>query len=147
MAICNGIINPSMIYVGQQLVICGATLTPVETAPAGIELIHIVQAGENLYRLAIRYGVTVQGLALRNGIINPNLIYVGQRLVIPAAGASPTLPEPVEGELAHIVLPGENLYRIALEYGLSYKTVASYNGIAWPYTIFSGQVIRIPPGN
>lgn len=46
--------------------------------------IHIVQPGETLYRIARYYGTTVQAIAALNGIFNPNLIYVGQRLVIPA---------------------------------------------------------------
>lgn len=45
--------------------------------------IHVVQRGETMYRIARYYGTTVQAIAAANGIVNPNLIYVGQRLVIP----------------------------------------------------------------
>lgn len=44
---------------------------------------YTVCRGDNLYRLAIRFGTTVQALAAANGILNPNLIYVGQVLIIP----------------------------------------------------------------
>jgi uncharacterized protein YraI len=44
---------------------------------------HTVQAGENLFRIAQRYGVSVPALAAANNIYNYNLIYVGQVLVIP----------------------------------------------------------------
>jgi LysM repeat protein len=48
-----------------------------------------VQAGENLFRLALRYGVTVDDLKAANGLTS-DLIDVGQVLVIPV-GARPTL--------------------------------------------------------
>lgn len=45
--------------------------------------VHVVQRGENLFRIALRYGHTVSVLSAANGITNPNLIYAGQVLVIP----------------------------------------------------------------
>ena len=44
---------------------------------------HVVQHGENLFRISLLYGTTVQAIAAANNIFNPNLIYVGQRLIIP----------------------------------------------------------------
>ena len=53
-------------------------------APGSV--IHIVQWGENLTRIAQRYGTSIQAIVQVNGLVNPNRIYVGQRLVIPTAG-------------------------------------------------------------
>ncbi len=50
---------------------------------SGYQRTHTVQAGENLFRIALRYGVSVQALAAANNIYNYNLIYTGQVLVIP----------------------------------------------------------------
>ncbi len=44
---------------------------------------HVVAPGENLFRIALRYGVTLDALMRANGIVNPNLIFVGQVLRIP----------------------------------------------------------------
>jgi LysM repeat protein len=44
---------------------------------------YTVQPGDNLSRVAARYGVAVDQLLQVNGIQNPNFIYVGQQLVIP----------------------------------------------------------------
>ncbi len=44
---------------------------------------HIVQPGDTLYRLALQYGTTVYAIAQANNIANINLIYVGQKLVVP----------------------------------------------------------------
>lgn len=52
------------------------------TSPSG-ETIHIVQPGDNLFRIGLRYGFTAQELATYNGIPNVNIIYVGQEIRIP----------------------------------------------------------------
>jgi LysM repeat protein len=55
----------------------------------GGNVIHVVQRGENLFRISLRYGVTMASIAALNGIANFNLIYAGQRLVIPTRGNTP----------------------------------------------------------
>ena len=56
---------------------------------------HVVARGENLYRISLRYGVSVQALMWANGLRNPNAVYAGQRLVIPnRVGANPPAPTP-----------------------------------------------------
>ena len=55
---------------------------------------HCIKKGETLNQLAFLYGVSVQAIAAANGIVNPNLIYAGQCLTIPAPGPAAT---PVAG--------------------------------------------------
>jgi LysM repeat protein len=45
---------------------------------------YIVQPGDSLLDIAMRYGVTLNDLQLANGIANPNNLYAGQTLQIPA---------------------------------------------------------------
>jgi LysM repeat protein len=49
-----------------------------------------VQPGDQLGRIAARYGVTVAAIQKANDIADPNLIRVGQRLVIPLPQPSPS---------------------------------------------------------
>ncbi|MBU1129779.1 LysM peptidoglycan-binding domain-containing protein [Patescibacteria group bacterium] len=56
--------------------------TPPSPPPAPVTKIHIVQRGENLYRISLCYGVTVEAIQVANGIVGTN-IYVGQQLMIP----------------------------------------------------------------
>lgn len=79
-ALQNNIVNPSLIFVGQQLTICPQGVTP--PPPAGCTP-YTVQAGDTLYSIAIRFGSTVQAITQANNITNPNLIFVGQKLCIP----------------------------------------------------------------
>ena len=44
---------------------------------------YVVQKGDSLSSIAARFGVTVQALMAANGLANPNLVNVGQVLVIP----------------------------------------------------------------
>jgi len=111
-------------------------------APSG-QVTHVVQRGENLFRIALRYGTSVEAIASANGIANPALIYVGQRLTISTQGAQP--PAPSSGATTYVVQRGDNLFRIALRYNMSYLYLAQYNGIANPSNIYAGQVLRIPP--
>ncbi|WP_167758903.1 polysaccharide deacetylase family protein [Thermaerobacter sp. FW80] len=58
--------------------------------------VHVVQRGETLYRIARRYGVSVQELARLNGLDDPARIRAGQRLRIPA-GAPGAGGDPADG--------------------------------------------------
>ena len=107
---------------------------------------HVVQPGENLFRIALNHGVTLESLAQANGITNPAFIGVGQVLIIPGGGTpvTPPQPQPGHGETIYVVQPGENLFRIALKYNLDYFYLAQYNNIANPAAIYAGQQLRIP---
>lgn len=125
---------------GVALVLVLALATP---ALAQRLTVHVVQPGENLYRIALRYGVSVSALAAANGIIDPHRIYVGQRLIIPDSGSAPaSLSTSASG--THVVQRGENLYRIALRYRVSLRALAAANGIVDLNRIYVGQVLRIP---
>jgi putative chitinase len=113
------------------------------TPPSTGEVTYVVQRGDTLYSIARRYGSTVEAIAAANGIANPSRIRVGQTLKIPTSGSPPS-PSPAGGT-TYVVQPGDNLFRIALRYGVSYAYLARYNGIADPSRIYVGQVIRIPP--
>jgi LysM repeat protein len=115
---------------------------------------HVVQPKETLYCIGRAYGVDPYAIARRNGILNPNLIHVGQRLAIPDAPHSlppgRVCPRQFDGVTPphcrwyHTVAPGENMYRISLRYGVSMWTIAEANYILNLHTIRAGQVLCIP---
>lgn len=79
-AAANGITDPDTIYAGQILIIPGegADNTPPQNGT------HVVQVGENLYRIGLLYGLPWTVIADANGISDPTSVYVGQTLIIPA---------------------------------------------------------------
>ena len=104
-----------------------------------------MQRGENLFRIALRYGTTFQTLAAANDIVNTNHIYVGQRLVIPGSSSTPPPPPPASGS-TYVVRRGDTLSSIALRFGVSAWSIAQLNSISNPSLIYVGQVLRIPDG-
>ena len=73
LAAINGISNPDIIHVGQEIHIDG-------TAPAASAEYYTIQSGDTLSSIATRYGTTWQWLAEVNGISEPNLIYPGNTI-------------------------------------------------------------------
>jgi LysM repeat protein len=54
--------------------------------PPAEEQVHIVQAGDNLYRIGLRYGFTIQELVTYNNLANPDRLEIGQQIRIPPEG-------------------------------------------------------------
>lgn len=102
--------------------------------------VHVVQRGENLYRIGLRYGVTINELARFNGIINPSNISVGQRILIPLEPAAEVIPPQT-----HIVGAGESLNAIASFYGVEEQLLIELNNLDNPNALFIGQVLTITP--
>ncbi|MFP4395361.1 MAG: LysM peptidoglycan-binding domain-containing protein [Anaerolineales bacterium] len=102
---------------------------------------HIVQAGETLYSLSRRYGVSVQRLSEANGLPVNTWLYVGQRLTIP--GLAPG-PAPPAEDNAYIVRPGDTLISIAARNNISASALASANGLSLTSWVYVGQRLTIP---
>jgi LysM repeat protein len=118
---------------------------------------YTIQRGDTLYSIALRFGVSVQAIAAANNIINPNLIYAGQVIVIPDGSPdggdtspppAPPAPVPPPSSGTYVVKPGDTLFRIAVLHGVTMAALVQANGIANPNIIYAGQVLSIPgPGN
>lgn len=104
---------------------------------------HTVSAGETLTRIAIQYGVTVDGIMAANGLNDATSIYAGQVLNLPAPGQR-ARPSPAVSAVTHLVAAGQTLSQIAARYGVTLQTLALANGIANTGQIFVGQVLTIP---
>lgn len=103
---------------------------------SGDSQLYTVQSGDTLSGIASRYGVAVDSIVAANGIQNPNLIYVGQRLSIPIGGTAST-------KHVYTVQSGDTLSGIAAKFGTTYQAIAAANGILDPDRIYAGQVITI----
>lgn len=66
------------------------TFTP---APTPTPVIHIVQPGETLFDIASHYNISLDALQAANGVLTPETLQIGQRLIIPIGlGGSQTAP-------------------------------------------------------
>ena len=57
-------------------------------APTPVHQVYVVKKGDSVYKIAKRYGTTMEAIILANNLSNPNLIYPGQILLIPTAVSS-----------------------------------------------------------
>jgi LysM repeat protein len=88
---------------------------PTEVAaPEQGALLHTVQTGENIFRISLRYGVSIEDIMIANGLTDSGLITDGQTLIIPTSESmtAPTAPiadAPVAGTQTPQVTPTPTL--------------------------------------
>lgn len=79
-ALANNMNDTNLLRVGQQLIIPGVS---ARDAAASLGTIHVVQSGESMLGIAIRYGVTVEEILAANDLVDADSIFEGQELIIP----------------------------------------------------------------
>ncbi|MCR4426953.1 MAG: LysM domain-containing protein [Firmicutes bacterium] len=157
-------VDPRNLQVGQVICIPGvAPPTPVPPMPPVCPggTIYIVQPGDTLYRIALRFGITVDALLLANPGIDPLRLMVGQAICVPltpvpvppracALLLRPTLPTaPGAGGVAwirtdatgqtQVLVAGTNLPSPAGLGAPSYTAL-----LAWERTTFEIPMVQIP---
>lgn len=97
---------------------------------------YTVVAGDTLRTIAERSGSTVEALAFLNMLANPDLIWEGQKLLIPP----PPVPEKI-----HTVVPLDTLSQIAVDNGTNWPDLWADNRdvVENPHLIYPGEQIRI----
>ena len=91
---------------------------------------YTVKAGDSLWNIANKYGITVDELKNLNGLTS-NILSIGQVLKVPSGGNTYT------------VKSGDSLWSIANRYGTSVDTLKSLNGLT-SNTLMIGQVLNLP---
>ncbi|MBR5731391.1 MAG: LysM peptidoglycan-binding domain-containing protein [Firmicutes bacterium] len=112
------------------------------------EVIYKVERGDNLTKIAKAYNTTVADLVKWNGIKNPNLIFVGQEIKIQvpdaAASVAPAPAAPAVPTQIYKIAPGDNLTKIAKQFGTTVDELVKLNNIANPNLIFAGADLKVP---
>jgi LysM repeat protein len=151
----NGLKNPDLIRIGQELTVPGAgsggqqgsNSGETGTAPGGptvgADAYHIVQKGETVDSIAGKYsGVSAADLRTANGIVN-NTIYAGTRLYLKRPGF---VASGSTGAASYTVKSGDRVGDIAFAHSTSISTLVSMNNLSNPNVIRSGQILKVPTG-
>ena len=109
-----------------------------EEVPVGNYTEYVVKSGDTLYSIAQRYGFTIQDLINYNNLDN-TILSIGQVIRIPAV--SPDLEQ--TNYITYTVKPGDNLYSIGRQYGVSAQELMNYNNLS-SNVLSIGQTIKIP---
>ncbi len=112
------------------------------------DTVHIVAHGENLSTIANRYGLNLQELSAYNGIVDPNLVFVGQQISVPGNGTAPQSLAPATGALPgaagyYTVAGGDTLSEVAKRHGMSTGDLLRLNGLGNANFIWVGQKLRV----
>jgi peptidoglycan endopeptidase LytF len=106
---------------------------------------HIVRRGENIYKIAKRYGYSYKQLARWNGLKYPYRLKAGRRLRVAPLSRIRNTKKTQTGKTSYIVKRGDSLSKIAQRFGYSYKQLARWNGLKYPYTLNAGRRLRVAP--
>jgi murein DD-endopeptidase MepM/ murein hydrolase activator NlpD len=145
----NSLASPNAIYPGLILRIPVPTALGMSEGEASADtenagsLTYVVQRGDTLAGIALRYEVTVDGLVSANGLSSPNQIYQGQVLNIPDSGGA-ARENPAQTGVAHIVQLGETLAQIAARYGVTVHALAVANNLDESVAVYPGLALSIP---
>lgn len=116
-------------------------MTPVSAQTPVGNPIYIVQAGDTLTLIALRFGITVEQLLAVNSLVNPNALAIGSRLTIPGL-------EGVSGVLVPKAIPiGETLRTLLIKNQLSRATLLKLNKYTSPEELFAGANLILPETN
>jgi LysM repeat protein len=110
---------------------------------------YIVQQGDVLSRIAADCGTTTQTLIDMNNLSNPDVLYVGQEIRVPAgskksSSSSRSAPTVQKGG-EYVIQSGDTLSGIAVAAGVSVADLRSLNNVE-DDKIFAGETLSIPSG-
>ena len=132
----NGLSDTALV-IGQELLLGGA-------APS-VPLVVSVEAGESLWSLAERYGVSVAALSSANGLASDAALAVGDALSVPGVYADAAPSDQGGGaEPSITVESGESLSEIALRHGTSVGALMELNGLESD-RLSAGETLLLPP--
>jgi len=133
----NPNVNPNNLQIGQ--IICIPGMAPAQ-CPNGF--FYTIRAGDTLFILSQRFGVSVQAIINANPGINPNNLQIGQRICIPGA-LPPPLP-PCPNGFYYTIVAGDTLFLLAQRFNVSVQAIINANPGIDPNNLRIGQLICIP---
>ena len=113
---------------------------------------YTVQSGDTLSGIALKFSTTSSKLAQLNSISNPNLIYVGRRLLVNQSSnsnssssgqSSSTTTNTETSSASYTVKSGDTLSGIASQYNTTVNQIVSLNQLSNPNLIYVGQVLKL----
>ncbi len=99
--------------------------------------VYVVQAGDSLWGIAARFGISMDDLADTNGIADPGQLSIGARLVIPGF-------EGLSGVLAFQTVPvGENIDSLSHRYHMPREALLRLNRFTSPADAYAGSQLIV----
>jgi LysM repeat protein len=128
------------------------TPPPSDTPTPSGPVTYLVEIGDSLTSIAEQFEIDLLVLMAYNNLTDPNAIFVGQELLIPAPGTELATATPLPSTLIagtrieYVVLPGDSLESIAAKFNSTAEAIAEANDIEVTDTIGVGQRLLVPVG-
>ncbi|MFT9596596.1 LysM peptidoglycan-binding domain-containing protein [Mesobacillus sp.] len=125
------------LYIGQKLKV------PAAGSPEPVQqpVIHTVQSGDTLWKVAQKYNTTIDAIVRANNLDPAKYLYIGQKITIPSSTTpQPPLAQPV----IHTVASGDTLWKISVKYGTTVDAIVKVNNLDPTKYLYIGQKIVIP---
>ena len=143
--VVNSITNPNLLFVGKKLKIPSGNVKQIN---------YVIQKGDSLGSISSRFGVKLSTLVELNNISRPDLIRVGQKIIIPLKGTSvkpnPLLSSTTISALNKIRASSGKWKRIVIHHSATptddamnmhrvHKARGMKNGLAYHFVISNGS--------
>lgn len=125
-------LDPNRLFIGEQICV------PSPQPPVCPGFIYTIVLGDTLFILATRFNTTVQAILQANPGLDPNMLFVGQRICIPVPQ-----PPPCQG-FFYTIVAGDTLFRIAARFNTTAQAILQANPGLDPNRLFIGEQICIP---
>jgi len=104
-----------------------------------------VQNGDSVSSISQKFGISLDQLAAANGLNDPNTLAIGQTLRIPGSGSGTGRTSGTAATTkSYTIQPGDTLFGIAQNSGISVDSLISMNQITNPNLVQPGNTIQIP---
>ncbi|MEA2087223.1 MAG: LysM peptidoglycan-binding domain-containing protein [Candidatus Caldatribacteriota bacterium] len=112
-------------------------------------IVYTVKAGDNLWNISRKYGVSVDVIISVNNLKEKDLLSLGQKIEIPAIGGgvsnSKQKQEPTI--VTYTVVKGDTLWSISKRYDVNMSTIISANNLKEISRLSIGQKLKLPITN
>jgi murein DD-endopeptidase MepM/ murein hydrolase activator NlpD len=124
------------------LVICLFVLCAGSALAQESSGVYTVVSGDTLGAIASRFGVSLNSLIAANDLADPNVLNVGQILIIPGVAIAPDLSQITTGVVR--AQPGDSVNALAARLAADGELVAALNNLTTTARLFPGQPLRVP---
>jgi len=164
----NGLKYPYKLKSGRRLRVAPLSKSRRRSSNRKSKNSHIIRRGENIYKIARRYGYSVKQLAKWNGLKYPYRLKAGRRLRVaplPWSRRAKAKIKKIKPKRSfkkktksnqikkrrsfrntkgyHKVQAGETLYSISRRYRANVTNIIRWNRLSKPYNLSIGQILRV----
>ena len=113
------------------------TAAPPPPSSTSGGIYYVVQPGENLFRIGLKFGSSADAIASASNIADPGQVSAGTMVLVPTP--------PPQGTYGYYVQSQDTVYSIARQFGMTVEQLTTLNNLGASHAISVGQILIITP--